>query len=139
MERRHVQDYTPQLPVRTLLSSDRRVALRSSPSPSLPVSARRPRLLDQVRAAIRVKHYSIRIEESYINWIRRFILFHGKQHPAEMGEPEVGQFLSHLTVKGKVAASTQNQALSALLFLYRTVLGQELGRVEDVARAKAPV
>jgi site-specific recombinase XerD len=77
------------------------------------------KLLDQVRDAIRLKHYSIRTEETYVDWIRRFILFHGKRHPRQMGTPEIEAFLTHLAVDRKVAASTQNQALSALLFLYR--------------------
>jgi hypothetical protein len=87
---------------------------------------RPPRLLDRVREANRLRHGSRSTEKSYIGWIRRFILFHGKRHPAEMGAPEVAQFLSSLAVEGRVAASTQNQALSALLFLYRYVLHQEL-------------
>ncbi|WP_425597189.1 phage integrase N-terminal SAM-like domain-containing protein [Thauera aromatica] len=87
--------------------------------PSAPAS---PRLLDRVRERIRVKHYSIRTEQVYVDWIRRFILFHGKRHPQELGAPEVEAFLTHLAVAGRVAASTQNQAKSALLFLYREVL-----------------
>lgn len=81
------------------------------------------RLLDQVRQAMRLKHYSLRTEQCYVLWIRRFVLFHGKRHPAEMGAPEVEAFLSHLAVDGRVATSTQNQAMGALLFLYRQVLG----------------
>ena len=81
--------------------------------------ANKPKLLDQVRNAIRVKHYSIRTEEACVDWIRRFILFHNKRHPAEMSEAEVAQFLTHLARDVNVAASTQNQALSALLFLTR--------------------
>jgi integron integrase len=92
--------------------------------------------LDQVRDAIRLKHYSIRTEEAYVNWIRRFILFHGKRHPKDMGGPEIEAFLTHLAVEGHVAASTQNQALSALLFLYRDVLHQELNYPIDAVRAK---
>jgi len=95
------------------------------------------KLLDQVRDAIRLKHYSIRTEEAYVNWIKRYIFFHGVRHPAEMGAAEVEAFLTHLAVKENVAASTQNQALSALLFLYREVLHQELGPV-DALRAKRP-
>jgi site-specific recombinase XerD len=79
----------------------------------------RSKLLDPLRSAIRVRHYSIRTEESYVRWVREFILFHHKRHPEEMGESEVSQFLAHLAVNQKVTASTQNQALSALLFLYR--------------------
>lgn len=97
-----------------------------------------PRLMDRVREAIRVRHYSIRTEEAYLQWIKRFILFHGKRHPADMGEIEVEGFLTHLAVAGKVAASTQNQALAALLFLYRHVLGQELKWLDNVVRARRP-
>ena len=78
-----------------------------------------PKLLDRVRWHLRVKHYSIRTEQAYVEWIRRFILFHCKRHPNEMGEREITQFLTHLAVQGKVAASTQNQALNAIVFLYR--------------------
>lgn len=97
-----------------------------------------PRLLDQVRDKIRLKHYSIRTEQAYTDWIKRFIYFHDKRHPREMGAAEVEQFLTHLAVQGKVAASTQNQAKSALLFLYRQVLGIELPWLDDVEKAKAP-
>jgi integrase len=96
------------------------------------------KLLDQVRQTIRLKHYSIRTEESYVGWIRKFILFHGKRHPAEMKEGEVVAFLSHLANHANVTASTQDQAFSALLFLYRHVLKQELGEIEGVERAKRP-
>lgn len=95
-----------------------------------------PRLLDEVRRHLRVKHYSLRTEATYIGWIRRFILANGKRHPRDMGAAEVEQFLSQLAVKGQVAASTQNQALSALLFLYRVVLGIELPWMDNVVRAK---
>ena len=98
----------------------------------------KPKLLDQVREAIRMRHYSIRTEEAYVGWIRRFILFHAKRHPLEMGEDEITQFLSALAVQGEVSASTQNQALCALVFLYRHVLGQNLGWLDDVVRAKRP-
>jgi hypothetical protein len=80
--------------------------------------ASKPRLVDQIGAVIRTKHYSRRTEEAYIHWARQFILFHGKRHPLDMGEVEVGQFLQHLAVNRAVAASTQNQALNALVFLY---------------------
>lgn len=96
------------------------------------------RLLDQVREAIRTRHYSIRTEESYIRWIREYILFSGKRHPEQLGAKEVSAFVSHLAVKRKVAASTQNQALSALLFLYREVLDHPIEWVDDVERAKRP-
>jgi integron integrase len=96
------------------------------------------KLLDQVRDVIRVKHYSIRTEESYVDWIRRYILFHDKRHPKDMGRVEVEAFLTHLAVEGNVAASTQNQALSALLFLYREVLKIEFDAPLDAIRAKKP-
>jgi len=98
----------------------------------------KPKLLDQVRDMMRRKHYSIRTEQSYVDWIRRFILFHSKRHPAQMAEPEVTAFLTHLARDNGVAASTQNQALSALLFLYKQVLKQDLGWLENVERAKKP-
>jgi len=97
-----------------------------------------PKLLDNVRDKIRLKHYSIRTEQAYVDWVRRFILFHGKRHPKEMGAAEVEAFLTHLAVRGKVAASTQNQARSALLFLYKEVLGQQLPWLDDVEQAKRP-
>lgn len=97
-----------------------------------------PKLLDRVRERIRFKHYSIRTEDSYVQWMRRFILFHGKRHPAEMGAVEVEAFLTHLAVEGNVAASTQNQARSALLFLYKEVLGSELPWLNNVEQAKKP-
>lgn len=105
----------------------------------MPEPSKKPpekKLLDQVRDAIRVRHYSLRTEEAYVNWVRRFILFHGKRHPKEMGGAEVEAFLTHLAVEGQVAASTQNQALSALLFLYREVLHQELDAAINAVRAK---
>jgi integron integrase len=98
----------------------------------------KPKLLDQVRQVLRRKNYSYATEKSYIQWIRRFIIFHGKQHPNEMGLSEVEQFLGDLAVNGNVAASTQNQALSALLFLYEHVIHQPLGHV-NVIWAKKPV
>ena len=97
-----------------------------------------PKLLDAVRERIRFKHYSIRTERNYVDWIRRFILFHGKRHPREMGAPEVEAFLTHLAARKNVAASTQNQAFSALLFLYRDVLGQQLDAIQSVERARKP-
>ena len=98
------------------------LAVREAP----PCEPPRPRLLDRVREAIRARHYSRRTEKAYVHWIKRYIFFHGKRHPAEMGAAEVSAFLTVLAVQGKVAASTQNQALSALLFLYRDILGGEL-------------
>jgi integron integrase len=107
--------------------------------PGQPMPASSPKLLDRVRDAIRARHYSIRTEEAYVAWVRRFIVFHSKRHPAEMGEAEVNEFLTHLAVKQNVAASTQNQALSAILFLYQVVLERALDSVEGVVRAKKPV
>lgn len=104
-------------------------------TPSAPTP---PKLLDQVRDKIRVKHYSIRTETQYLQWIKRFIYFHGKQHPRDLGAAEVEAFLSHLATEGNVSASTQNQALSALLFLYREVLGINLPWMETMVRAKKP-
>ncbi len=103
---------------------------------SLPPDTPKPKLLDRVRAALRIRHYSRRTEEVYVSWIRRYILFHDKRHPVEMGAPEVTTFLTTLAVEGKVAASTQNQALSALLFLYREVLGIDLPWLDGIVRAK---
>ena len=102
-------------------------------------SHQKSRLIDRFRAAIRARHYSRRTEKSYWMWIRWFIFFHGKRHPAEMGGPEVTAFLSFLATERNVAAATQNQALSALLFLYKRVLEQELPWLESVVRAKRPV
>lgn len=96
------------------------------------------KLLDQVRDRLRIKHYSIRTEEAYVAWIRRYILFHDKQHPKDMGIPHIEAFLSDLAIARKVAASTQNQALSALIFLYREVLQIELPGAIDAIRAKKP-
>ena len=98
----------------------------------------KPRLLDRVRQALRARHYSRRTEDSYIAWIRRYIFFRGKQHPAELGGPAVTRFLTSLAVDGHVAASTQNQALSALLFLYRDVLEVDLPWLDGIVRAKRP-
>jgi integron integrase len=102
----------------------------------LPKKPQEKRLLDQVRDTIRLKHYSIRTEEAYVNWIRRFILFHDKRHPKDVGGKEVEAFLTHLAVEGHVAAATQNQALSALLFLYRNVFRKELDYPIAAVRAK---
>lgn len=100
--------------------------------------AEKPSLLEAVRQSLRLRHYSIRTEQAYVQSIKRFILFHQKRHPREMGAEEIRQYLSHLAIAGKVAASTQTQALSALLFLYREVLGVELPYVEGIERAKRP-
>ena len=98
----------------------------------------KPKLLHLVRQAIRIRHYSPRTEQAYVHWIRRYILFHELRHPAEMGKPELNAFLSHLAVREHVSASTQTQALSALVFLYRNVLDGEVGLLEGVVRAKRP-
>src|SRR6202043_1272056 len=103
-----------------------------------PSGSDKPKLLDQVRQLLRVRRYSLRTEEAYVAWIRRYILFHGKRHPAELAEAEVSAFLSALALEGRVAASTQNQALSALLFLYKEVLGRELAFIGGVVRVKRP-
>lgn len=98
----------------------------------------KPRLIDQTRNVLRLFHYSIRTEEAYIQWIKRFILFHKKRHPKDMGEKEIRIFLTHLAVDKHVSASTQNQALSTILFLYQRVLEARLDWIDDVVRAKRP-
>ena len=98
-----------------------------------------PKLLDRLRAAIRTRHYSPRTEETYVYWVRRFILFHGKRHPASMGADEVNAFISSLATVSNVSAATQNQALSAILFLYRVVLGDPLPWIDDIVRARRSV
>jgi integron integrase len=102
------------------------------------IVASSPKLLDRVRWQLRVKHYSIRTEEAYVDWIRRFILFHHKRHPDEMGETEITAFLSYLAVEKNVAASTQNQAFSALLFLYQQVLDRKLDFIDNAQRVTRP-
>ncbi len=110
-----------------------RVGAGASLSRSTPM-----KLLDQVRAAARTRHLSIRTEQAYTQWVRRFVIFQGKRHPREMGAQEVREFLSHLATRGKVSASTQNQAMSALIFLYRTVLNVELGPLGEIVQARRP-
>ena len=109
-------------------------------SSSLPVAPdqSKPKLLDQVRQLMRLRHYSLRTEEAYVGWIRRYILFHGKRHPRELDEKHVSQFLTSLAIQDRVAAATQNQALNALLFLYKEVLRDELGFVANALRVKRP-
>ena len=102
------------------------------------MSTEPPKLLDQVRGAIRARHYSRRTEEAYVHWIRRYILFHGKRHPKELNASHITAFLTSMAVRDRVSASTQNQALSAVLFLYGAVLHQELGDIEHAPRAKTP-
>ena len=108
------------------------------PLPESLAAAAKPKLLDQLRMAIRALHYSLKTEEASVHWVRRYILFHGKRHPADMGEVEVNAFLTDLAVSKRVSASTQNQALAALLFLYEKVLRRPLDRLEGVVRAKRP-
>src|SRR3989475_6278586 len=107
------------------------------PAPYASPSGSSPKLLDQVRQAIRLRHYSRRTEAAYVAWIRRFIVFHRKHHPRELGEPEVTAFVSSLATRG-VSASTQNQALNAILFLYSAVLHQQLERMNEIVRAQRP-
>ena len=94
------------------------------------------KLLDEVRGVLRIKNYSYRTEKSYLRWIRKFVLFHNKRHPRDMAEPEITLFLNYLADNQKVAASTQNQALSAILFLYKAVLQKEIGFVQNIHWAK---
>ena len=112
------------------------------PAPPAPAgggaAAPPPKLLDRMRIHLRTRHYSMRTEEAYVDWARRFILFHGKRHPQEMGAPEVEAFLSHLAVERKVSASTQNQAKAALLYLYKQVLDIDLPWLDEVAQARRP-
>ncbi len=104
----------------------------------MPTASKGKKLLDQLRDAIRAKHYSYRTEQTYIDWCKRYILYHKKRHPAEMGIPEIQAFIIYLATDRNVAASTQNQALSAILFLYRNVLGREIEFPTDILRAKKP-
>ena len=108
---------------------------KTIPSPS---GAPKPRLLDQVRQAIRTRHYSPRTEETDVGWIKRFIFYHNKRHPAEMGEQEIARFLSSLATERRVSASTQNQALNGLLFLYHEVLEKKIGLVQESCAPKDP-
>jgi integron integrase len=108
-----------------------------TPDP-LPPNAPKPKLLGQVRLSIRTRHLSPHTEQAYIGWIKRFIFFHNTRHPAEMGEPEIARFLSSLATDARVSASTQNQALNALLFLYNQVLDKKIGLLQGVVRAKRP-
>jgi len=121
---------------RTLAVIDGGLNLKASVEPL--ITTQKPRLLDQVRQAIRTRHYSYRTEKAYVHWIKRFVFFHNKRHPAELGKAEMGWFLSSLATDSHVSASTQNQALNALLFLYREVLKKDSGYVNGVVRAKRP-
>ena len=104
----------------------------------MPGEQRQPKLLDQVRHTLRTRHYSLRTEKSYLQWIRQYIFFHNKQHPARLGEEAIGQFLTHLAVNKRVSSTTQNQALCALVFLYKHVLGKELEDFGELVWAKKP-
>lgn len=106
---------------------------------AMPVPTSAPRLFDKIREEIRARHYSRRTEEAYVHWVRRFIVFHRRRHPRDMGAPEVSAFVGSLAVDGHVSASTQNQALSAILFLYRQVLRLEIGTVDAIPRARTPL
>jgi integron integrase len=101
-------------------------------------ATKKPRLLEQLRQALRSRHYSHRTEQTYCQWVKRFIYFHKVRHPAEMAEPEINAFLTHLAVKERVSASTQNQALSELLFLYRHVLNRKIGDLGEAIRDRKP-
>src|SRR3989337_1841950 len=125
-----------QIQERNVKSSDG--DLRAILKHSNPTDRPKPRLLDQVRQAIRTRHYSPRTEETYVGWIKRFIFFHDKRHPVEMSEQEIARFLSSLATESHVSSSTQNQAFNALLFLYQQVLQKKIGLIEGVVRAKRP-
>lgn len=111
----------------------------TSNSPGTKPGIQQPKLLDRMRDALRVRHYALATERTYIQWARRYILFHGKKHPADMGAEEVEAYITHLAVVGRVSATTQNQALAALLFLYRIVLGQDLPWLANLTRARQTV
>jgi integron integrase len=126
--------FKTDIPQRTIIpfgKADRAIPASVQPRP-------KPKLLDQLREAMKSRHYSHRTEETYCHWVKRFIFFHNVRHPAEMAEPEINAFLTHLAVKGKVSSSTQNQALSALLFLYRYVINRKIGDLGEVIRARKP-
>ncbi len=110
----------------------------STENPPPDSAPRAPKLFDQLRDRLRLKHYSLRTEQAYVQWVKRYIFFHGKRHPSEMGKPEIEAFLTSLAVDRHVSASTQTQALSALLFLYKEVLGLEFPWLTEVVRAKRP-
>src|SRR5256712_12900481 len=120
------------------LNRERPAAIPAAPTANTTSLPQKPKLLDQVRQAIRTRHYSYRTEKAYVQWIKRFIFFHNKRHPAEMAEAEIGRFLSSLATDGHVSASTQNQALNALLFLYKELLEKKIGLIHGVVRANRP-
>jgi integron integrase len=121
---------------RTACAPDARLPRRDPDPTNRTHGSPKPKLLDLLREALRSRHYSRRTERMYVMWVKRYALHHDVRHPAEMGEAEINAFLTHLAVKGRVSPSTQNQALSALLFLYRHVIGREIGDVGDVIRAR---
>jgi integron integrase len=125
-------------PVRRAESSLPAARERLAREPGTALSIKQPKFLEQIRLRLRTHHYSRRTEEAYVEWIRRFILFHDKRHPREMGEAEVARFLSSLATERHVSSSTQNQALSALLFLYGKVIGKDLAWLEGMVRARGP-
>jgi len=118
--------------VKKIYTLNERISVRAGDNPE------KPKLLDQFREALRSRHYSRRTEQTYCQWVKRFIYFHKMRHPAEMGEPEINAFLTHLAVRKKVSASTQNQALCSVLFLYRYILNREIGDLGQVIRARKP-
>ena len=120
-----------------MTSSDDQILRADSLTPSV-ATPKPPKLLSRLRDHLRTRHYSIRTETAYVDWARRFILFHGKRHPQEMGAAEVEAFLTHLAVDRHVSASTQNQAKAAILYLYKHVLGVELAWLDDVVQATTP-
>jgi integron integrase len=115
---------------------DRISAIQPALTANASSSSAKPKLLDQVRKAIRTRHYSDKTEEAYVGWIKRFIFFHNKRHPAEIAEAEIARFLSSLATESNVSSSTQNQALNALLFLYKEVLDKKIGLIQGIVRAK---
>jgi len=126
--------FKTDIPQRTIIPFGKtEPAIQSSIQPRT-----KPKLLDQKREAMKSRHYSRRTEETYCHWVKRFIFFHKVRHPAEMAEPEINAFLTHLDVKDRVSSSTQNQALSALLFLYRYVINRKIGDLGEVIRARKP-
>ena len=125
--------YRPPTPRPSAVTLTGPLGQRLSARPTAPPGrTTKPKLLDQMRLALRSRHYSRRTEQTYVMWVKRFIFFHGKRHPADMTEPEINAFLTHLAVKEKVSASTQTQALSAILFLYRHVIRREVGDLGEV-------
>ena len=124
------------LPAEDAAPADPEVPPGASPPSRLARPTGRPKLLLQLRRALRLRHYSLRTEQAYVHWVRRFVVFHRMRHPAELGDAEISAFLTDLAVRGRVSAATQNQALGALLFLYRRVLGQSVAWLDGMVHAK---